>query len=165
MMSMDLDEITMPPHEVTSLDGARIGMTIHGATRADHRWQEDLIHYSICTIVTQPDQYAEMITSFKNRGFDARDCEFLYLDNSQGNEFDAYTGINMFLNVARGKFIILCHQDVLLIDDGRANLDAALEKLTRLDPTWGVCGNAGVNGLGQTAIRISDPHGIDRRIG
>lgn len=140
-------------------------MTIHAAIRADHRWQEECIRYSICTIVTRPDRYAEMIESFRHRGFDGSDCEFLYLDNSHGNIFDAYTGNNLFLNVARGQFIILCHQDIVLIDDGRANLDAALDNLTRLDTTWAVCGNAGGNRLGRVAIRISDPHGMGQRIG
>ena len=140
-------------------------MSIPRPIRADHRWQEECIRYSICTIVTRSDQYAEMIESFSSRGFDGPDCEFLYLDNSSGNTFDAYTGNNMFLNVARGRFIILCHQDVLLIHDGRANLDAALDHLSSLDPNWAVCGNAGRNRLGRMAIRITDPHGTDQRIG
>src|SRR5262249_7681880 len=97
-------------------------MTIAGAIRADCRWQEERVRYSICTLVTRPDLYAEMIQSFRSYGFDEPDCEFLYLDNTRGNSFDAYSGNNMFLNVARGQFIILCHQDILLID-GRANLD------------------------------------------
>ena len=140
-------------------------MTIHGAIRADRRWREECICYSICTIVTRPDQYAEMIESYKSRGFDAPDCEFLYLDNSSGNAFDAYTGYNIFLNVARGQFIILCHQDVVLVDNGRASLDAALDELTKLDLNWAACGNAGGNRLGRVTIRITDPHGADKRIG
>ena len=139
-------------------------MNISGAIRADHRWQEERVRYSICTLVTQPDLYAEMIESFRRHGFDEPDCEFLYLDNTHGNIFDAYSGNNMFLNVARGQFIILCHQDILLID-GRANLDAALDNLSRLDSNWAACGNGGGNRLGEVTIRITDPHGADQRIG
>jgi len=138
---------------------------IRGAIRADHRSQEQRTRYSICTIVTRPDQYAEMIESFKSHGFDGADCEFLYLDNSHGNTFDAYKGNNVFLSVAQGQFIILCHQDVLLIDEARENLDAALDELSRLDPNWAACGNAGTVRPAQVAMRISDPHGNDRRIG
>ena len=51
-----------------------------------------------------------MIESFERAGFCEPDCEFLYLDNTQHNEFDSYSGNNLFLNIARGQFIILCHQ-------------------------------------------------------
>jgi hypothetical protein len=139
-------------------------MAIHGPIRADHRWQEECIRYSICTIVTRPDQYAEMVDSFRNRGFEEPNCEFLFLDNSSGNAFDAYTGNNVFLNVARGQFVVLCHQDVLLLGDGRETLDRTLDNLSRLDSTWGICGNAGVNDRGP-AIRITDPYGVDQKIG
>jgi len=140
-------------------------MTVHKPVRADHRWQEEGLRYSICTIVNRPSQYAEMVESFTSRGFDGPDCEFLYLDNTQANAFDGYTGNNMFLNVARGEFVILCHQDVVLIGDGRANLDAALDNLSRLDPNWAVCGNAGRDQSGGVAVRITDPHGIDQKVG
>jgi hypothetical protein len=133
--------------------------------RADIRWQEERISYSICTIVTRPAEYAEMVQSFRDGGFREPECEFLYLDNSEGNVFDAYSGNNLFLSVARGQFIILCHQDILLSEDGRANLDAALVNLTRLDPNWAACGNAGTDQAGHLVIRITDPHGADQRTG
>jgi hypothetical protein len=140
-------------------------MTLHGPIRADLRWQEKPIRYSICTLVSRPAQYAEMVESFRSGGFDGPDCEFLYLDNSCGNAFDAYAGNNLFLSVARGELIILCHQDVLLLQEGRQDLDAVLDELTRQHPNWGACGNAGGGDDGQVAIRITDPHGVDQRIG
>lgn len=135
--------------------------------RADERLREGVIHYSICTIVTRPHEYAEMVDSFRSKGFQEPDCEFLYLDNSEGNAFEAYAGYNLFLNVARGTYIILCHQDISLIEDGRAKLDKIVEELTTRDPNWAACGNGGGGDEypGQVALRISDPHGSDFRIG
>lgn len=133
--------------------------------RADERWREQCIRYSICTIVTRPDQYQEMLSSFVRRGFCEPECEFLYIDNTDCNTFDAFLGYNLFLNVARGEYIILCHQDIVLLDDGRATLDAILTDLTKLDCNWGVCGNVGVTFPAGNAIQISDPHGADQRVG
>src|SRR5262245_29431293 len=133
--------------------------------RADVRWQAECIDYSICTIVTKHAEYMEMVDSFERAGFREPDCEYLCLDNTKQNLFDAYAGNNLFLNVARGEFVILCHQDVLLMNDGRAKLDAIVAILSRLDPKWMVCGNAGCEHLGRLAIRITDPHGKDQRVG
>jgi hypothetical protein len=133
--------------------------------RADQRWRDECIRYSICTIVNDPTEYGEMVDSFRDVGFNEPDCEFLYLENVQENSFDCYFGNNLFLNVARGEHIILCHQDIVLIGDGRARLDAAIAELTKLDPGWAVCGNGGGVKLGQLALRITDPYGVDQRIG
>ncbi|MBV8686780.1 MAG: acyl esterase [Alphaproteobacteria bacterium] len=115
--------------------------------------------FSICTLVTRPSEYAEMAASFVERGFSPTDCEYLYLDNSGANRFEAFGGYNLFLSVARGRHVILCHQDILLQDDDRAALERRLEELTALAPDWALCGNAGGVALGRRAIRISDPHG------
>jgi hypothetical protein len=140
-------------------------MTALSPIRADHRWQEECIRYSICTIITRRSEYSEMVDSFKSGGFHEPDCEFLYLDNTLGNAFDAYAGNNLFMNVARGQFIILCHQDVLLIEDGRTELDTLISNLTELDPNWAVCGNAGKDLSGRLVLHITDPHGTDRKVG
>jgi hypothetical protein len=107
-----------------------------------------------------------MVASFEARGFTAPDCEYLYLDNTRSNAHEAYVGYNRFLQTARGEYVVLCHQDVALLDDGRARLDAVLADLTRRDPHWGLCGNAGgVRAPGEVAIRITDPAGPDQRYG
>lgn len=115
--------------------------------------------FSICTLVTRPSEYAEMVESFVGFGFTPADCEFLYLDNSESNRFDAYRGYNLFLSEARGDFIILCHQDILLLEDGRAELEQRLEELTAHDPTWALCGNAGGVSFARLALHISDRFG------
>jgi hypothetical protein len=117
------------------------------------------IVYSICTLVTKPEQYNQLVKSFVDHGFSYDDCEYIYIDNSKDNQYEAYRGINKFLTTAAGRYIVICHQDVLLIDDGREKLDAAVRELDRTDPNWGVCGNAGGIYPGRLALRITDPHG------
>ena len=120
------------------------------------------IRFSICTLVTRPEQYEGMLESFRARGFDGDDCEFIQIDNRQGNRYDAYQGCNLLLTVARGTYVILCHQDVLLIDD-RRDLERVLAQLDRTDPSWGACGNSGGMSPGKMAIRLTDPHATDLR--
>jgi hypothetical protein len=117
------------------------------------------VAFSICTLVTRPEQYKTLVHSFTSHGFSYKDCEYIYIDNSNETQYDAYRGINKFLTMATGRYIIICHQDVLLLDEGRQKLDAVLSELDRVDPNWGVCGNAGGVYPGRLAIRITDPHG------
>jgi hypothetical protein len=121
--------------------------------------------FSICTLVTRHGEYAEMVESFVSHGFVPADCEFFYIDNSESNRFDAFQGYNLFLSGARGDFIILCHQDILLLEDGRAELEQRLNELTAHDPEWALCGNAGGISFTRLAIRISDPYGENQFAG
>ena len=123
------------------------------------------IRYSICTLVNRPNQYEEMLDSFHRGGFKSPSCEFLYIDNSCGNKRDGYAGINQFLCHAQGEYVILCHQDVRLIDAGRGSLDQAIQDITVKDPNWALLGNAGGVGLRGLAMRITDPYGEDRKSG
>jgi len=130
---------------------------------AETLYSEGLIRYSICTLVTRLDQYKDMVDSFRRLGFDSDDCEYLYIDNSTANGMDGYSGLNLFLSVARGQRIIICHQDVLLMGDGRQKLDEVLAQLDEQDPTWAVSGNSGGVSPGRLALRITDPHGADQK--
>lgn len=121
--------------------------------------------FSICTLVTRHDEYAGMLESFVSHGFTPTDCEYLYIDNSSLNQFDAFRGYNLFLSEARGDFIVLCHQDILLLDDGRAELEQRLNELTACHPEWALCGNAGGVKFTRLAIRISDRYGNNQSIG
>ncbi len=126
------------------------------------------IPFSICTLVTRPAEYEAMRASFARNGFDDANCEFLLIDNSRTNTLDAYAAINVFLRAARGRYVIICHQDIELLADGYADLLDKLEELNRLDPRWGLAGNAGGKYLSDTddmAMRITDPHGENQRRG
>ncbi|MEI8340023.1 MAG: acyl esterase [Verrucomicrobiota bacterium] len=113
--------------------------------------------FSICTLVSKPAEYAEMIASFFEAGFKPEFCEFLYCDNSQSNQLDAYSAYNLFLSAARGKYIILCHQDILLKFDGIDKLDQCIRELDSRDPSWALLGNGGGIGFGRCAVRITHP--------
>ena len=121
--------------------------------------------YTIATLVTKPAQYAAMVASFRGGGFDGDDCEYLYLDNTGGNALSAYQGLDRLLDEAEGAHVILCHQDLVLLDDGRARLDARLAELERLAPNWALAGNAGGVAPGQLALRLTDPHQRDAKAG
>jgi hypothetical protein len=111
-------------------------------------------------MVTKEDEYNEMINSFKNAGFDESFCEYLFIDNSKVNKYDAYKGINRFLSVAGGEYIILCHQDILLNFDRIDKLQKCIEEMNTLDPSWGVLGNAGGIHLKKNASKIANGNGI-----
>jgi len=121
--------------------------------------------YSFCTLVTDFREYTTMLESFASKGFSVNDCEFLYLDNTRGNAHDAYSGYNLLMRRARGKYIVLCHQDIELIGDERIKLDNLLAELTNFDPYWALCGNSGADENGHLTIRISDPYGKNRKVG
>ena len=113
--------------------------------------------YSVCTLVSRPQEYRDMCQSFLTRGFSLDDTEFLRVDNSTENATDAYTAYNAFLLEARNPYIILCHQDIELIDDGRTRLDQIIAEMNVLDPKWGLLGNSGPREDGRLATRITDP--------
>lgn len=127
------------------------------AIEIDNYPQDNEIDYSICTLVTNHQQYQDMLGSYRAAGFDDSRCEFIYLDNSQQNKYDAYVGINKFLRVAKGKYIILCHQDLLLHDHDIHRLDEVIKEMDAYDDCWAILGNAGGMAPGQMAIRITDP--------
>ncbi|MCC8408377.1 hypothetical protein LJ707_05510 [Mucilaginibacter sp. UR6-1] len=119
--------------------------------------------YSICTLVTQKQEYTEMLESFIKGGFDPADCEFLIADNSAANKVDAYTGLNSFLQSAKGEYIILCHQDILLTEHStRSILQKRINEMDALHPNWAVLGNAGAAPrlYKKLSIKISYPNGF-----
>jgi hypothetical protein len=120
------------------------------------------IIYSFCTLMTNLEEYKTMVSLFASKGFTEKDCEYLYIDNRESNKYDAFSGYNRFLQFARGKYIILCHQDIEPIEHDRARLDDLLLEITRLDPAWALCGNAGANQEDELIVRISDPWGENR---
>ena len=115
--------------------------------------------YTFGTLVTSLDEYRAMVAAFVAKGFGTDDCEFLYVDNADGNRCDAFTAYNRFLQQARGRYVVLCHQDIEPLDDDRACLDARLDDLTRRDAHWGLCGNAGAKADGGLVFRLTHGRG------
>lgn len=121
--------------------------------------------YTIGTLVTDKALHEAMLASFRAGGFDDDSTEYLYVDNTGGEQVSAQRGLNAILDAARGRYVILCHQDVLLLDHDRSTLDQRLADLHRLDPHWALAGNAGGVVPGELALRITDPHGEDQHVG
>ncbi|SES16283.1 hypothetical protein [Pedobacter rhizosphaerae] len=99
--------------------------------------------YSICTLVTRKAEYVEMLESFLEKGFDKESCEYLFIDNTEGCKFEAFQGLNQFLQQAKGKYIILCHQDIVIHDQDRKYLSARIAEIENNDPNWAILANAG----------------------
>ena len=97
--------------------------------------------FTICSIVSDNEEYSDMKNSFIEKGFKDNSV-FLFADNTHKNNFDAYEAVNLFLQEADSEFIILVHQDVRCIDNCEL-LIQRLKELESLDPNWAVCGNAG----------------------
>lgn len=119
--------------------------------------------YSVCTLVTHKEEYREMLDSFITAGFTESDCEFLVIDNSQANLMDAYEGINQFLQTAKGEYLIICHQDILLTATStRQILEQRIKDITSLDPHWAILGNAGASArlYDRLAIHIQYQDGL-----
>lgn len=112
--------------------------------------------FSLCCMVTRQDEYAECLQSFAAGGF-GEDCEILTIDNSGENKADAYVALNEFLQTATAEFIVLHHQDILLLEHDRSYLEARLDELTKLDPQWAIASNAGRTSDGWPAISIAHP--------
>ena len=123
------------------------------------------VRYSIGTLVTDHALYTEMLASFRAGGFMGEDCEYFAIDNTGASQTSAFHGLNRVLNEANGDFVILVHQDVCLLNDHRAELDLRLAELDRRDPAWGVAGNAGGAGPGRLALRITDGHAANQKVG
>lgn len=121
--------------------------------------------FSLCILVTNWQQFNDCLTSFRRCGFDDTCCEILVIDNSVRNQADAYVGLNEFLQAADGDYVILMHQDVTLIDDGRIELELRLKELTELDPRWGLCGNAGCTPDATPVLFLSHPVSDDHICG
>jgi hypothetical protein len=117
--------------------------------------------FSVCTLVTSTQEYEEMVASFHKAGFTDENSEFLYADNSAGNQYDGFTGVRAFLTKSTAQYVIICHQDVVLSYDGFERLSACVEELEKTDPHWAIAGNAGYVDSNRKAIRISDPYGKD----
>lgn len=110
--------------------------------------------FSVCTLVTDLSEYEEMKASFLGSGFTADICEFLYIDNSKQNTFEAFAGLNRFLREAKGKYIIMCHQDILINHHNIKDLRARMAEIEEVDSKWAILSNAGGVNLKHTIMNV-----------
>ena len=120
------------------------------------------MQYTVCTLVTDFDQYECMKSSFIKAGFSEEDCEYLAIDNAASNSADAYHGYNHLIDIAKGKFLIFCHQDVLLNYDNRNTLEKRTEDIERNDEHWAVLSNCGAYDILKYALRVTEGDGLVR---
>lgn len=128
--------------------------------------------FTICTLLASEEKYKRSLNSFNRFGFKRQNTQFLAVDNRDGNCFDGYEWTRRMLPECRGRYVIFCHDDVELIDDGFDDLSRCLADLTALDPTWALAGNAGgrlgwkrIEKRFRLAVRITDPSSTNARIG
>ncbi len=128
------------------------------------------VQFSVCSLVARQDNYDRLLASFRAFGFTAGNAEFLAADNRNGNVFDGYDWMRRLFPECRGEYIIFCHDDVELIEDGFDDLLVRLNELTAMDPNWLLTGNVG--GLYRkaspskhrdVAVSILDRYGKRRR--
>ncbi|MDD2906776.1 MAG: hypothetical protein PHH41_08190 [Sulfurimonas sp.] len=131
------------------------------ATEVDNITEKQKL-FSICTLMTNLSEYKEMLESFRNAGFSDKNSDFLYIDNSKGNKYDAYSGVRKFLNSAKNKYIVICHQDILLDFDTCDTLLQRIKEVDNIDTNWAILGNAGHSSFNDFRLRITDPHGENR---
>jgi hypothetical protein len=119
--------------------------------------------FSICTLVTRKDEYEEMLKTFYKKGFTDENSEFLYIDNTEVNKADGYSGLNKFLAHSKGEYTIVCHQDIRLEFDDIIKLRGCIKEMDELEKNWAVLGNAGAScDFSTKHIRITDPHGSNK---
>ena len=126
---------------------------------------EDTLRFSVCTLVTDLAEYQTMLNSFLRAGFKDEFCEFIYVDNSQMNKYDAYAGLNKMIRAASGKYIILCHQDVELNFDNLEVLEERIKEVNVLDQDWAVLSNAGGLRLKKRVEHIQYPDQKEMNVG
>lgn len=116
--------------------------------------------FAVCSLVTNFEQYENMLASFEKNGFMNEQCEYFHIDNSNSNQYDAYSGLQKLINASNSKYVILCHQDIKLLEHDYNHLVKLLNELEEIDPKWAVAGNAGGFGFDRIRTCISDPYGF-----
>lgn len=127
--------------------------------------------FSICSLVRSQENYDGLLSSFGRLGFTSENSEFLAADNRGENRFDGYSWHKILLAEARGSFVVFCHDDIELINDGFPELLGCTKWLDENDPAWVLAGVAG--GVWKKrgrrrpnlALHVSDRFGTDRRRG
>ncbi|SHH49331.1 hypothetical protein [Marivita hallyeonensis] len=134
-----------------------LGITPHYVTEE----QQPELLFSVCSLVASDEKYQRLLESFEKQGFDASNTEFLALDNRGENRFDGYNALRRVFPQCKGKYILLTHDDIELVEDGAEKLTSVLNNLEARDPNWMVAGNAGWSSAHpeRLVLHLNDPHG------
>ena len=117
--------------------------------------------FSVCCLVTDVGEYAHLREQLSRQGFSDDLCEFLVCDNSEANRFSAYEGIRLFLSEAKGKYVLVLHQDAIPLQSAAELLDR-IERVEIHDPLWGVIGNAGRTGGSRAVLSLRSGENLYR---
>ena len=117
--------------------------------------------FCIATLVNDPSAFENLAQSFRSAGFTDEHCNYIVLDNSDGNRYEPYSSLTRIASESNEKYVIFCHQDVIADrGDGREQLEKALSHLSTIDSNWAVAGNAGGTETLRLAMRVTDPSGV-----
>ena len=129
------------------------------------------LDFSIFTFVRDVISYNRMLKSYADYGFTTENTEFIAIDHRKVNMMNGYQLSRFAQARSKGRYVILCHDDIELLQNSHSELLSRLGELTETDPLWMIAGVAGgVYGSGSTskpkkvASRISDRWGPGRRV-
>lgn len=126
--------------------------------------EQDQAHkriFSVCCLVTNVGQYTHLREQLARQGFNDDLCEYLVCDNSEANRFSAYEGIRLFLREAKGRYVLVLHQDAIPLQSAAELLDR-IDRVETHDPLWGVIGNAGRTGGSRAVLSLRSGENLYR---
>lgn len=96
--------------------------------------------YSVITCVSNPQIYESCLLSSVKRCRRNHDIEIIPIINVD-NRYSASLALNLGIDASKSDVMIFVHQDVKLLGDWFASLDAML---VNMDENWGIIGSAGI---------------------
>lgn len=99
--------------------------------------------FSIITLVHNLDSYKEFLENLKNQ-LGNHSVELIGIPNFYNQFTSAYKAFNCGIDVASGKHLILCHDDLLIPNDWLQRIKARISEFYTKGINWGVIGPAGI---------------------
>jgi GT2 family glycosyltransferase len=118
---------------------------LHGRA-AKNGWLRKLpktVEFSIVTLVNDIHVYRNFTTSLKQQDGE-HSVEVIAIPNFHNIFNGCGKGLNTALDISSGKYVIFCHQDIIVPKDWLIRLKRAIQSLETDNIKWGVIGPAGV---------------------
>ena len=112
--------------------------------------------FSFVTLVNDKKDYFEFLDSIETEV----EYEVIGLKNYD-NFFDCPTGLNTGAELSVGKYIIFCHQDILLCPQWCEKTLNHIAEIEKTDKNWGVLGIAGLVGLDERDVDLGIAKGYE----